>query len=421
MKYTKKVLPNGMRVMLVPMKDSQTVTVMSLVETGSFYETKKTNGISHFLEHMCFKGTTNRSGEDIKLELDLLGESNAFTGYEYTGYYVKTHRSHLDRALDIIADIYQHSTFPERDIEKERGVIIEEMHMYRDMPQSIVADVWRSMLFPNQSAGYDILGLPENIKRFSQKDFLAYHKQHYVASKTVLVIAGNFETAPTTRSLQKLFADVHTGKEVGAPKTRHNQTKPRLNVHYKKSDQAHMIVGFRSFPMFDKRQYALGLASTILGRGFSSRLYKTLRDDHGLCYYVSASNSTFRDHGTFAVSAGVNVKNATQALELIMHEFKMIRDHGVTSRELKKAKDMLLNRKALNLETSDQLADFYGFQEIFRDTILTPRDVMSKIKKVTVEDIQKALRDVMKEGGLNCAIVGPYKNDASFKPLLNMK
>lgn len=421
MKYTKTVLPNGLRLVIVPMKDSQTATVMTLVEAGSFYENQKNNGISHFLEHMCFKGTKTRTGDDIKLELDLLGSSNAFTGFEYTGYYIKSHAQHVDRAIDIVADIYQNSTFPEKDIATEKGVIVEEINMYNDMPQAIVWKIWQQILFGDQPASFDIAGTPANVKSFTQKDFIKYHHDHYVAEKTVVVVAGNVDAKKIKKQIQSAFALIPDRKSNDAKKIKVTQKSPAIKIQTKKSDQAHLILGFRAFNTYDDRNYPLALATTVLGKGFSSRLFKILRDDHGLCYYVHAGNSSHRTHGELTISAGLNVSQIEKATELIIKECKKIRDEGITKEELQKAKDIMLNKKALNLETSDQYADFYGFQEIFKEEILNPTQVNQKIKAVTLDDIQKVLKTVIKNKGLNFALVGPYKSNPKIKKILDVE
>lgn len=419
MKYTKTVLPNGLRIITVPMKDTQTAIAMVLVEAGSHYEDKDINGLSHFLEHMCFKGTATRTGAEIQYHLDSIGaESNAFTSFEFTGYYAKAHYKKISNVLDIVSDIYLNSTFPEKGIEPERGVIIEEINMYEDLPQRKVDEIWLNLLFPNQPAGMKIIGPKENIKRFTQKDFADYHKKHYIAPKTVVVVAGNIEKAEVIKDIKKLFANIPTGKKINKQKTIDSQKKPRVAIHYKKTDQTHLICGFRSFDMYDKRNAILRVAATVLGKGFSSRLFAKMRDELGMCYYTRADADALTDHGYFTVSAGVTNTRAEEAVAVIIDEFKKLRDEKVPEKELKKAKDFSLGQIALNLESSDEIADFYGFQELLKEEIKNPQEYMKKIKAVTAEDIQKVMKEVIKEDRLNLAIVGPFKDEEKFKKLL---
>ena len=419
MKYTKTVLPNGLRIITVPMKDTQTAIAMVLVEAGSHYEDKDINGLSHFLEHMCFKGTTTRTGAEIQYYLDSIGaESNAFTSFEFTGYYAKAHHKKISNVLDIVSDIYLNSTFPEKGIEPERGVIIEEINMYEDLPQRKVDDIWLKLLFPNQPAGQQIIGPKENIKKFKQEDFANYHKKHYIAPKTVVVVAGNIDKATVIKDIKRLFANISTGKRIRKEETKNNQKKSPVAIHYKKTDQTHLICGFRSFDMYDKRNSALRVAATVLGKGFSSRLFAKMRDELGLCYYTRASIDSLTDHGYFTVSAGVTNARTEEAVKVIIEEFKRLRDEKIPEKELKKAKDFSLGQIALNLESSDEIADFYGFQELLKEEIKNPQEYMNKIKAVTAEDIQKVLKEVIKEDRLNLAIVGPFKDEEKFKKLL---
>jgi len=406
---------------MVPMKDAQTAIGMVLVEAGSHYEDKEINGLSHFLEHMCFKGTKNRSGNDIKLELDGIGaQSNAFTGTEYTGYYAKAHYKKLPKIVDLISDIYQNSTFPEKDIESEKGVIIEEINMYEDSPERIVSYVWNELLYGDQPAGRRVIGTKENIRKFQQKDFIEYHKTHYVADKTVVVVAGQFDGKEILSQIKDSFKNISTDKPVKKPKVMDVQDKVGMSVKYKKTDQTHLILGFRSFKMGDKRNPALRIAATILGQGFSSRLFSRMRDELGICYYTYAYLDTSIDVGDFTVGAGVANGRVEEAISVIIEELKHLRDFEVPLSELKKAKELHLGRKATSLETSDQFADFYGFQELLHQEILNPTQQFKKLKDVTAEDVRKAMKQIVKEEKMNLAMVGPFKDSSKFSKLLKL-
>lgn len=421
MKYTKKTLKNGLRIMTIPMKDSQTAIAMVLVEAGSDYETKSNNGLSHFLEHMCFKGTLERTGDDIKYELDSLGsDSNAFTGNEYTGYYAKASYSRIDKILDLVSDIYLNPTFPEKDIEIEKGVIIEEINMYEDLPQQKVWDVWMKLLYDNQPAGQTIIGPKENIQKIKQIDFKKYHSEHYVPAKTVIVVAGKINEEKITKAIEEKFGKVIKGKVVKKVKTVEMQKTPQLHILEKQTDQTHLILGFRAFDLYDKRNKPLGLASVILGKGFSSRLFTKMRDELGMCYYTKANVDNFTDHGYFAVSAGVSNSRFEEAIQVIMEEFRKIRDMEIDEKELQKAKDFALGKLATGLETSDAWAMFYGFQELLHEKIETPAEAIERINKITVKDIKKVLRDILQISQLNLAVVGPQKVSPTLKKLLKI-
>lgn len=415
MKYKKTILPNGLRIMTVPMKESQTAIMMVMVEAGSEYEDKKINGLSHFLEHMCFKGTTNRTGKQINDEIDALGAvNNAFTGETYTGYYAKARYTKIDKIIDVISDMYINPTFPEKDINIERGVILEEINMYADMHPTQAGILYNKVLFGDQPAGRDILGPKENIKNFTRDDFVKYYKTHYIPQKTVVIVAGNIDEKKIIKDVKERFCDLKKSKVVKKNRTTSLQKTPQIEIADKKIDQTHLLVGFRSFPLGDKRNAALRVAKVILGGGMSSRLFQKMRDELGMCYYVRAENYPSVDHGNFYVRTGVGNSRAVEAVEVIIDEFKKLRDEEISSSEIKKAKDMVLGSMATGLETSDAWAEFYGFQELFHEDIEKPSDVERKIRSITEKDIKRVLKQVIKNDGLNLAIVGPQKKNAAI-------
>jgi len=411
MKYTRKKLKNGLRIITVPMKSNQTVTVMVLVEAGAKYETHKNNGISHFLEHMCFKGTEKRSVFEITEQLDGLGaESNAFTSEEYTGYYAKAHYKHVDNLIDIVSDIYLGSTLPSDEIQKERGVIIEEINMYEDMPQRIVWDVFEKLIYGDQPAGMTVLGPKKNILNMKRSDFVAYRKKHYVAQGTTVVVSGNINEAKIMTSLKKVFKDIPATKKHAMKKTKDVQSKPEVSVRYRKTDQAHLVIGCRSFSRHDKRAAAVRVLGTILGQGMSSRLFKIMRDERGMCYYVRATPASYSDTGYFSVSAGVNKDRLEEAVEVILGELKKLKEEAVTDRELIKAKDFIIGTKALDMESSSDFAEWFGFQELCHEKIIVLSEFNKKVQKVTSKDLQELANDIFVDAKLNLAVVGPFKN-----------
>jgi predicted Zn-dependent peptidase len=422
MNYKKKVLKNGLRIIAVPIKGASSVTIMSLIETGSEYEDKKNNGISHFLEHMCFKGTKKRpKAGDIALEFNSMGaQNNAFTAEEVTGYWGKAHVKHTDKILDIIADMYLNPTFPEKDLEIEKGVVIEEINMYEDLPQRIVQEVFNELLYGDQPAGRSIAGPKENIRSFGRNDFLNYRKQHYVASATTIVVAGDIETNDIFKKVSKAFSEIPASKKSPKKKVSEKQIEPAVKLKYKETDQTHLILGMRAYNIYDKKMPALRLLSAVLGRGMSSRLFQKMRDELGLCYYVRSETGDFTDHGFFAVSAGVDSSRVEEGVEGILGELKRIRDEKIPESELRKAKDYMIGNMYLNLESSDSLAQFFGFQEIFKEKIKTPKDIEKEIEKITANDISKVAKEIIQNKKLNLAIVGKYKDESRFKKILKV-
>jgi predicted Zn-dependent peptidase len=417
--YLKKVLPNGMRVVLVPLKDTETITVMILAETGSEYEEKAQNGISHFLEHMCFKGTIKRPHfKDISHELDNLGSSyNAFTSSDHTGYYAKAHWSKTSNLLDIISDIYLHSTFPEEEIEREKGVVIEEINMYEDRPQSKVWEVFSEAVFGDQPAGRTILGTKETVSAITRDDLIAYHKKYYVPEATTLVISGRMDEKKITKEVEEIFSSVEQGTKILKPKVIDEQSKPEVKIHFKESDQTHFVIGFRSrISRYDDNDkvYPAGLLGSILGSGMSSRLFERVREQLGLAYYVSASHSTEMDYGMFTINAGVSNKNAVKAVEAIFEELRRIKNELVPAEELERVKERRKGHIFLALETSDEWADFYGFPEMYHDEILSPEEVIERREKVTSEDVKRMANDIFRPENLTIALIGPHKDVQKF-------
>jgi len=419
-KAKKKTYKNGLRVITVPMKDNPTVTVLVLVGTGSDYETKEINGISHFLEHMCFKGTIKRpNARTISHELDALGcQYNAFTGNEYTGYYAKGDPKNFEQIFDVVTDIYLNSTFPEVDIEKEKGVIIEEINMYEDMPSMNVQDLFSKVLYNDQPAGMSTLGMKENIRKMGRSNFVNYKKDHYVAENTVVIVAGNITNDKVYKEVNKYFKDVPVNKSGKKTKTKDIQDKPTSLTLYKETDQTHFVLGVRTFSLFDKRNTILLLLASVLGAGMSSRLFNKLREEMGVAYYVRASNQPSLDHGSLQISAGVNNQRVEEVIQEILKECILLTKELVSEKELNKVKSLIIGNTKLSLEATDDIANFYGGQELLKKEIKTLEEKIKEINKVTPSDIIKMAKVIFKEKNLNLAVIGPYKESEKFQKIL---
>lgn len=424
--YKKTILPNGLRIITVPMPNTQTVTVLVLVATGSKYEIKEINGISHFLEHMMFKGTKKRPTPLAIVEpLDRIGSQyNAFTSQEYTGYYAKANGRHLDLLLDIISDITLCPNFKQEEINKERGVIIEEINMYEDNPGRKISDVWTDLLYGDQPAGWDTAGRKEIIAKLMRDDFVKYHNDHYVAPKTIVVVSGMIEHDHIINKIRKLFKSISGAKGKDKVQVEESQKKPKSKIFYKKTDQTHIALGVRSYNLFDERRYALSILATVLGGGgsifMSSRLFQLLRDKMGIAYYLRTASDESTDTGDLATWVGVNNQKADEAIRAILSEYIKIKDIKISSAELAKAKDHMEGSLTLSIETSDEMASFYGFQEILKNEIMKPEEVIKKIRAVTANDVLAVAKDIFRPEKLNLAIIGPYKDKKQFANLLNM-
>ncbi|MEX2028970.1 MAG: pitrilysin family protein [Candidatus Paceibacterota bacterium] len=420
MKFSKKVLKNGLRIITVPMKDNPTVTVLVLVEAGSKYEDKKLNGISHFLEHMCFKGTTKRPGAvDISRELDSLGSQyNAFTAQEYTGYYAKSDARHFNQMLDIVSDVYLNSIFPERELQKEKGVIVEEINMYEDIPQRHVQDLMMKLLYGNQPAGWNIAGEKKNILDMKRDDMVAYKEAHYLPEATVLVVAGKTTPRIVFEQVNKIFGKIPRGNKGRKVKTKEKQIAPQVLIKFKKTDQAHFVLGVRTYDLFSKKNAALSVLNGILGGGMSSRLFIKIREEMGAGYYVRAQNEVYTDHGFFQISAGVDNKRILEVLRAVLLECKKLKDHMVDEDELNKVKEHLIGNMKLSLELSDDIANFYGGQELLKRDIQPARQKAEKIRAVTASQIQALAKDIFQNRKLNLALIGPFEDKHKFLKVL---
>ena len=420
MKYTKKVLKNGLKVVTVPMKDNPTVTVLVLVEAGSKYETKEINGISHFLEHMCFKGTVKRTKAiDISRELDAIGSQyNAFTAQEYTGYYAKSDAKHFKKIFDIVSDIYLNSTFPEAEMQKEKGVIIEEINMYEDLPNRHVQDLMMELLYGDQPAGWNIAGTKENILKMKRDDFIKYKKAHYLPEATTLVVAGKVSEKDVLKEVKKIFGEVARGKKEKKQKTIERQTRPEILLKHKETDQTHFVLGNRTYDLFSKKNSALSVLGGVLGGGMSSRLFQKLREEMGVGYYVRAYNDAYTDHGFFQISAGVDNKRIEEVIEAVILECRKLKEELVSEEELNKVKECLIGNMKLSLESSDDIANFFGGQELLKKEIKSAEEKAREIRKVTAKEIKKLANEIFKNEKLNLAIIGPFKDKEKFSKIL---
>jgi len=409
--YKKTKLKNGLRIITVPDKNAQAVTVLVLAKAGSKYEKKEINGISHFLEHMVFKGTKKRpTALDIAETLDRVGGNyNAFTGEEYTGYFAKVEKSRFDLALDWVSDIYLNSFLPEKELEREKGVIIEEINMYLDNPMIYVQNLWKKLLYGDQPAGWDVAGTKKVVKEMSRTKLLDYKKSFYTSQNTLISIAGNFNEKEAIKKIKDSFSEIKKGKEAEKAVVIEKQNAPKSLIHFKKTDQTHLCLGVRAYNLFHPQKYTLQILANILGGMMSSRLFIEIREKLGLAYYISAQLDVDPDTGSLIIRIGADNRKVDKAILAVLKEFKKISEKEVNSIELKKAKDFLKGKMALSLETSDALASFYSGQEILTGKILTPKEIFKEINKVSKENILTTAKDIFKPENLNLAMIGPFK------------
>lgn len=419
--YKKSKLANGVTVITVPLKATKTVTVLVLVKTGSKNETTKIMGISHFLEHMFFKGTKKRpTALDLSKELDSVGGVyNAFTGKEYTGFWTKVDAGHTDLALDVISDMLLGSTFLQAEIDKERGTIIEEMNMYLDNPIMYVPTLFENLLYKDQPLGNDEIGTRETIASVMRKDFINYYRKYYNGESVVVAVAGNFNEKSIKKNISKYFKALNRGRSGKQATGYDDQKYPGILINNRKTDQTHICLGVRGYNVDHKDRYAIGLLSIILGGNMSSRLFISVRERYGLAYYISTSAESYRDVGYLVTQAGVSNEKCKMAIEIILKEYKKLREEAVGDAELKKAKDYLKGRSVIALESSDSMASFIAMQELYSGKILTPEEKFAKIDAVTAGDIKRVANDIFVENKLNFAAIGPFADEKEIKNILN--
>ena len=417
--FEKTALGNGVRVVTASNDQVGSVSCFVMLAAGSRYETRESQGIAHFAEHMFFKGTERRpTARTISTEIDAIGgEFNAFTGKELTGYYVRCGSETRDVALDVLADMLLRSRFDEAEIEKEKGVILEEMNVYLDTPQRYVGNVYDRLLFADQPLGWDILGTRETIEGATRETFTSYLDTWYRPERMVIGIGGRIGDGLTER-LEGLFGNLEqrpTGQpaEVELPP----DTSPVL-LHTKASEQAHLILGVRGYPIGHPNRYALQLLAVVLGGGMSSRLFTEVREKRGLGYYVHAGNTAYTDTGTFYSSAGVDVERVEEAITTILGEIRKIATDPVPTDELEKARGYAKGRFVLRLESPQGTIQYGLRREVLEGEIEDPDELLRQLDAVSVEDVQRVAKDLFEDRRLYLALVGPFDDPARFEKLL---
>lgn len=420
--FKKTVLDNGLRILTAPMQGTNTVTVLVLCGTGSDYESKEINGISHFLEHMFFKGTSRRPDpEMVNRELDGMGSlHNAFTSHEITGYYIKAGKNYLRDSLDILADIYNNSLLDREEIEKEKQVIIEEIHKDQDNPMRHIWDVWESGLYGDQPAGWDVAGEEKIIRGLKRDDFVNYFNHQYVASNTAIVVAGNFNETETAEQIKSFFKGIRCDPPFRRkPTLAEAQSSPQVKIKYKETDQTNLILGFRGYSAVHPRRYAADILGVILGGGTSSRMFSRIRQKMGLAYAIWSTHESYSNRGYLVTYAGVEHGSVEKTLGAALEEYKKMFLESVPADELKRVKDYIKGITLMGLEASNAVANFVGTEEVVTGNPLTVDEVFAKIDAVGAEEIRSVAQDIMKPEHLNLAMIGPFKENSAFEKMLS--
>lgn len=426
MQFHRSVLSNGLRVILVPMPQVKSVTAMVTVGAGSRYESRENNGISHFLEHMAFKGTKKRpSALEISSLIDGIGgEFNAATSKETTTYYLKSSSNNIELILDVLSDMLQNSKFEQEEIDKERGVVLEELNLYEDTPMRKIPDVYERLLYGDTPMGWDVGGEKDVIKKINKQDFISYLSRLYSPQNMVVVVAGGINPPKVKELIGKFFGQMGPFAIEGFKEVIESQKKPRVLIKHKKTEQAHLGIGVRTFSIDHPDRYSVAVLGAILGGGMSSRLFHEVREKRGLAYYVQTGVEHYQDCGNLVTYAGVDQKRIDEAIKVIVEEYNKIKNQsrqgGIKSEEIKKAKQFLKGHLVLELENSRNVAGFYASQEILEKRIDTSEEVIEKIRKVEIEDLVRVAKKIFVNKNLNLAIIGQFDSRQRFKNLLEL-
>jgi len=409
--HKKTTLDSGLRVITKKLSGTKAVTILVLCGAGSRYEGQELRGISHFLEHMFFKGAKKYpTSKAVSEAIDGVGGIfNAFTGKEYAGYFVKVASEHAELAADVLADMMLHATFDPAEIDKERGVILEEYNMYQDTPMYQIGWDFETLVFGDQPMGWDQIGTKELIKTVTHDDFLSYKKSLYTPDNCIVSVVGNIEDAAALKIVKDKFKFGGDKKTLEFKPFEENLGSRKENLHTKKTEQTHVVCGAKGVPEAHPDHYAMQVMSVILGGNMSSRMFMSVREEKGLCYYIRTNTDDYTDCAAISTAAGVDNKRITEALKAIKEEYRLIREEIVPAKELRKAKDYMKGKIVLGLEDSEEMAHLLGKYELLYGEIKDVDEVLAEIEAVSAEDINRIAKDLLAEENLKVAVIGPVE------------
>lgn len=415
--FEKIQLENGVRIVTEKLPGVRSVAIGIWVGAGSRHESDHNSGISHFIEHLFFKGTKKRTASEIAESLDSVGgQLNAFTTKEFTCYYAKILDEHLDLAIDVLTDMFFNSKFQEEAIEKERGVIEEEIRMYEDTPDELIHDLFIKTVWPENPLGRPILGTIDSLKQITREDIISYMNDAYIPQKIVVAVAGNIDHFEVQNKLKPIFEGIKSKNStisVDSPVTRTDVS----NI-YRKTGQVQICLGTEGLSNLDERLYSVYIINSVMGGGLSSRLVQSIREDRGLAYSVYSYHTSFSDTGLFTFYAGTSPKKYNEVIGLLLQEIRRITAEGITEKELKSTKEQLKGNLFLGLESVSSRMTRLGRTELSMNKIITPEEVVEKISAVTLEEIHKAAKDLFAENKFSLSTIGPLKKKLDLKKFI---
>lgn len=413
-------LKNGLTLITVNRPYLDSVTTLVAVGAGSRYETKKINGISHFLEHMFFKGSTKfPSAEKISTLVDSIGAvNNAATDKEVTYYWIKSAAKHISLAADLLSSMVKESLLSQEEIDREKGVITEELRMFRDNPARYVWDLYERLQYGDQPLGWDIGGEEKIIMALNRADFVSYMDSLYCPENMALVFVGKLPEN-ITEIAENYFSNLpKRSKYAFKPYQKNKQIKSKVDVFYKATDQVNLVLGTEGFNRYDEKRHTARVLSAILGEGMSSRLFMQVRERRGLAYHIGANAGSYKDTGAFTVYGGLKLEKIYEGLEVVLAELELLVSEKVTDEELQKAKEIIRGRIALQSESTNFLAEYFGTKFVLDRYVETFEEILKKTDKVTKEDLQGLAKELFVREKYNLQIIGPFKNADKFGKLL---
>lgn len=418
--FSVQKLSSGLPVITAPTDGTAAVTVLVFAGAGSRYEVQGNRGISHFLEHMFFKGGKKyKTSAAVSMAIDGVGgDFNAFTGKEYAGYYVKVDSSHAELACDVLGDMLLHATFPQDEIEKERGVIIEEYRMYQDTPMYQAGWDFETLVYGDQPLGWDTIGTEEVIRSVNQADFQKHKEELYTPDNLVIAFAGNITEDKAMKLAEKYFGGISGTKAKEFTRVEASTGK-RVALTNKQTEQAHLVLGVEAVSALDPDHFAQKLLAIILGGSMSSRMFLNIREARGLCYYISTSTDNYLDTGLLSTRAGVDQTRLHEAISAIRHEYDVCAKDGVTEEELTRAKQFLQGKVTLSMEDSEERAHFFGKQQLLYPETRDLPEYFQKIQAVTTDQVNGLAKKLLQKDRFRLVVIGKEKGEAELLKLID--
>lgn len=413
--FKRTTLDNGVRIVCEKIPYVRSVSIGIWVGTGSRNENRDNNGISHFIEHMLFKGTSTRSAKEIAESIDNIGgQLNAFTGKECTCYYAKTLDTHIDIALDVLSDMFFNSKFDQKDIDVEKKVIMEEIGMYQDSPEELVHDVLSETIWQDDTLGYPILGTQESLKGIGRDSITDYIGKNYISGNSVISVAGNYDDDALIGMINERFSKWNRNDTV-KNEYKCAQFKPNSVFMEKDTEQVHICIGFNGISHGKDDIYTLLAVNNIFGGGMSSRLFQKIREEKGLVYSIYSYPASYKNNGLFSIYAGMNPEHMEKVVELVVDEIKEIKKHGISKEDLEKSKEQLKGNYILGLESTSSRMNSIGKSELMLGRIYSPDEVLKKIDDISLDNATRIIEQIFNFDSMGFSAVGSFKNKIEVK------